>query len=52
MKNGKFIFSPSALLLTAAMALGLLPTRALSQANFYEGKTVTLIAFTAAETCG
>lgn len=48
MKNGKFIFSPSALLLTAAMALGLLPTRAHSQANFYEGKTVTLIAFTAA----
>jgi len=30
------------------MALGLLPTRAHSQANFYEGKTVTLIAFTAA----
>jgi len=48
LKNGKFIFSPSALLLTAAMALGLLPTRAHSQANFYEGKTVTLIAFTAA----
>jgi tripartite-type tricarboxylate transporter receptor subunit TctC len=48
MKNGKFIFSPRTLLLTAVMALALLSTRAHSQTNFYEGKTVTLIAFTAA----
>jgi tripartite-type tricarboxylate transporter receptor subunit TctC len=48
MKNDKLIFSPVAILFIATTALWLLPTRAHSQANFYEGKTVTLIAFTAA----
>jgi len=48
MKNDKLIFSPLAILFVATTALWLLPTRAHSQTNFYEGKTVTLIAFTAA----
>ena len=48
MKNDKLIFSPVAIVLVATTALGLLPTLAHSQAKFYEGKTVTLIAFTAA----
>ena len=50
MKYNKLIFSPVAILLVATTALGLLSTRAYSQANFYEGKTVTLIAFTAVST--
>lgn len=48
MKIGKFIFSPNALLLSAVTALALFPMRAHSQTNFYEGKTVTIVAFTAA----
>ena len=38
----------AALLLTALfVSVGFLPTHVYSQANFYEGKTVTLIAFNA-----
>jgi len=48
MKSCKCGLSSAALLLTAFLiALGFSPPQAHSQANFYEGKTVTLIATTA-----
>jgi tripartite-type tricarboxylate transporter receptor subunit TctC len=48
MINGKFIVSRASILLMACTtALGLLPGRGHAQANFYEGKTITLIATTA-----
>ncbi len=48
MKSCKCRLSSSAMLLTALfVSLGFLPTHVYSQANFYEGKTVTLITFNA-----
>ena len=48
MKDGQCGFLSAAMLLTALfVSVGLLPTRVYSQANFYEGKTVTLITFNA-----
>lgn len=48
MKSCKCRLSSAALLLTALyIALGFFPTQVHSQGNFYEGKTVTLIATTA-----
>jgi tripartite-type tricarboxylate transporter receptor subunit TctC len=48
MKGCKCRFLSAAMLLTASfVSVALLPIHAHSQANFYEGKTITLIAFTA-----
>jgi tripartite-type tricarboxylate transporter receptor subunit TctC len=48
MKDCKCGFLSAAMLLTASfVSVAFLPTQAHSQANFYEGKTITLIAFTA-----
>jgi tripartite-type tricarboxylate transporter receptor subunit TctC len=48
MKDGQCGFISAAMLLTALMvSVGLLPTRVYSQANFYQGKTVTLVTFNA-----
>lgn len=48
MKDCKCGFLSAAMLLTASfVSVAFLPTHAHSQANFYEGKTITLIAFTA-----
>jgi len=48
MKDCKCRFLSAAMFLTASfVSVAFLPTHAHSQANFYEGKTITLIAFTA-----
>jgi tripartite-type tricarboxylate transporter receptor subunit TctC len=48
MKGCKCRFLSAAMLPTALfVSVAFLPTHAHSQANFYEGKTITLIAFTA-----
>ena len=48
MKDCKCRFLSAAMLLTASfVSVAFLSTHAHSQANFYEGKTITLIAFTA-----
>lgn len=48
MKSCKCRFSLATMLLTALfVSVGFLPTHVYSQANFYEGKTVILIAFNA-----
>lgn len=48
MNSGKCGFSPVALSLAGLfLAMGFLPARVYCQANFYEGKTVTLLAFNA-----
>ena len=48
MKGCKYGLSSAAMLLTTLfVSVGFLPTQAHPQANFYEGKTVTLIATTA-----
>ena len=48
MKSSPCRFSSAAMLLAAVfVSVGFLPTRVYGQANFYEGKTVTLLAFTA-----
>jgi len=48
MKDCKCRFLSAATLLTALfVSAGFLPTHVYSQGNFYEGKTITLIAFTA-----
>ena len=48
MKDCKCRFLSAAMLLTASfVSVAFLPTQAHPQANFYEGKTITLIAFTA-----
>lgn len=48
MRDCKCRFLPAAMLLAALFAsAAFLPTHAHSQGNFYEGKTITLVAFTA-----
>jgi len=48
MRNCKCRFLSGAMLLTASfVSVAFLPTHAHAQGNFYEGKTITLIAFTA-----
>ncbi|HEY3165689.1 MAG TPA: hypothetical protein VGK57_00570, partial [Candidatus Binatia bacterium] len=48
MKDCKYRFLSAAMFLTASfVSVAFLPTHAHSQANFYDGKTITLIAFTA-----
>jgi hypothetical protein len=46
MKNPRIKLTMKAALLLSALS-GLIPVLAYSQANFYEGKTITVIAFTA-----
>ena len=51
LERGSFMNAQKSKLKTVALLFGLLwlsPTHALSQSNFYEGKTVTLIATTSA----